>query len=132
MKTIYFLSICAITILFSCSDNKMVTNHPIQKRWELERVTRGLDNSISYSEGLVFWTFSETKLKVENYIMTLGPEQLNSGYETGTYSYEIKKENGVEVLFVNNKREGKIAIENNRLTIDYGVVSDALTRYFKH
>lgn len=130
MKTKYLFILLFVIIGVSCTDNNENVN-PILKKWELEKVTRGMAEPISYNKDMVYWTFNENKLIVENNITTLGPEQINSGFNSGTYTYKVKQEKGLDFLYVNGKKEGEIRLGNNKLTIDYGKASDGSTKIFK-
>lgn len=130
MKTNYLTFVLCAFLSFSCSKQEDNTS-VLQGKWELTMITNGLSLPFSYTQGIVYWTFSSNKLIVKNNILTLGPEQIASGLGTGTYSYEIKIENGLQILYVNSKREGEIKVEEHKLIIDYGSAYDGQTKIFK-
>jgi hypothetical protein len=92
------LLISALVLTTSCKKDDDDTNQPatISGNWNLKNVSGGFAGiDIDYTAGQVIWNFNlETQiLTVQNNIITIGPEDIYAGFESGTYDFEIQ-ENG--------------------------------------
>ncbi|MEO1484344.1 MAG: hypothetical protein AAFU57_01265 [Bacteroidota bacterium] len=135
MKTISILAAIAVSTLFlSCNNDDDATPvGTISGTWKMQNVSGGLQGvDIDYREGDVDWTFdtdSQT-VRVENRILTTGPEDIYAGPETGSYPYEIQQLGETQILYLNDDVMGGIILSTNTLTIDSGADVDGLVTVF--
>ena len=68
----------------------------------------------------MIWTFNgdNHRLNVNNNVVTTGPENIYSGLPTGSYSYSIREEGGVNVLYVDGAKQGDMANTSDNLVIN--------------
>ena len=132
------LSVLFFCVLGGCrtSDEallELAQSNSLGRSWSLHKVSGGLGVSITYPYGQVIWTFNEVtgELTIENNIQTNGTEDVYSGFETGTYTYEVVPTNGESVLFVENQQRGIISVSGNVLRIDEGVAVDGMLTEFE-
>ncbi len=111
MKTkVYLLCIISIGVLVSCNnDDTSSDSESILGTWNFVNVRGGLNPiNVDYNLGDVIWTFEQNgDLSVENNIMSTGPEQIYSQFETGVYSYVTEINSGTQYLYVENSQEEK-------------------------
>ena len=128
MKTkVYLLCIISIGVLVSCNnDDTSSDSESILGTWNFVNVRGGFNPiNVDYNLGDVIWTFEQNgDLSVENNIMTTGPEQIYSQFETGVYSYATEINSGTQYLYVENSQIGSFIIDGNTLLIDDGFNSD--------
>lgn len=107
----------AATLATACSDDP--DGNSYEGTWKLTNATVSEDITLEYTPGEVLWTFDEdnNRLTVDNNVYTLGPENTYSGLATGSYSYKVKKENGINVLYVEGVKQGDMANTSNNLVI---------------
>ena len=132
MKKIILLS-SLIFIFFSCENNTEIENS-IQGKWYVTQIIGGFLPTKSYNEGNFTWFFDldQKTVTIVNNVDVFNTLHIPSftNNQGGTYSFEIKIENNVEYLVVDD-REGSIKLINNELTIDYGIASDDIAYNFK-
>ena len=78
------------------------------------------------------WTFdtdSQT-VRVENRILTTGPEDIYAGPETGSYPYEVEQLGQTQILYLDDEVMGGIILSGNTLTVDSGSDADGLVTIF--
>jgi hypothetical protein len=129
------LSIIVLASFLVCCNNEdpqpSSESSSIRGTWHLKHVGGGLQGlNLNYGRGQVKWTFDGAgNLVVENNIMTTGPEQIHSGFSTGTYPYEIRVSGDTTFLVLDNQQlERIVSISNNILSIDEGIVMDGFMR----
>ncbi|WP_299890252.1 hypothetical protein [uncultured Lacinutrix sp.] len=127
-----------LIFVMGCQNNDIDSSEnltdTINGTWNLKNVYGGLmPIDIDYNIGEVKWTFNDANgnVIVENNIITTGPEDVYSGLDSGTYTYEIQIINNIEVLYVNNAEMGVLQLLNNNLDIDNGLASDGYITSFK-
>jgi hypothetical protein len=137
LQVLTLVVIATFGMLTSChndDDNSGEKEKTINGIWNLKNVSGGLQGiHLDYTKGEVLWTFNETtgKLIVENKIITQGPKNTHSGLKSGTYDYEIKEEERVQVLFIKGIRQGVITILGEKnMKIDDGVETDGFMNEF--
>ncbi len=136
-KQIILMAVLISIMLGSCKndDDSTDTANGLQGTWNLSNVNGGLIGiNIEYSKNEVIWTFNENigTLTVTNNIMTTGPEQIYSGPETGTYSYDIVLEDESEIIYIDGQERGVLTIEANTFYIDAGLATDGfLSKYIR-
>lgn len=115
MKTIVFYFGLTLTLLFgSCNAEYSSLNEqePVSTFWVLKNTSGGIaGNNENFNTGAIVWNFNETThiLSVSNKVNTTG-----SGIPSGTYSYELKKE---ETLFILEIKQSDVVY--TRLIIDF-------------
>lgn len=130
LKALFY---CIIAIAaFSCSDDP--EGNSLNGSWKLTNasVTDGL--SLEYENGEVLWTFNESAkiLKVQNNIMTTGPENIFSGLPSGTYDYSVITEDNISHLYVEGTEQGAYAATGANLVISTEANnSNGVTKIFK-
>ncbi|MEL7271530.1 MAG: hypothetical protein AAGL34_18295 [Bacteroidota bacterium] len=135
MKTISILAAMAVGTLFlSCNNDDDATPvESISGTWKMQNVSGGLQGiNIDYQDGDVDWTFdtdSQT-VRVENRILTTGPEDIYAGPETGSYPYEVEQLGQTQILYLDEEVMGGIILSGNSLTIDSGSDADGLVTIF--
>ena len=135
MKTISILAaIAAGTLFLSCNNDDDATPvESISGTWKIQNVSGGLQGvDIDYQEGDVDWTFdtdSQT-VRVENRILTTGPEDIYAGPETGSYPYEVEQLGQTQILYLDDEVMGGIILSGNTLTVDSGSDADGLVTIF--
>ena len=135
MKTISILAAMAVGTLFlSCNNDDDATPvESISGTWKMQNVSGGLQGiNIDYQDGDVDWTFdtdSQT-VRVENRILTTGPEDIYAGPETGSYPYEVEQLGQTQILYLDEEVMGGIILSGNTLTIDSGSDADGLVTIF--
>ncbi|MEO0505970.1 MAG: hypothetical protein AAF090_07430 [Bacteroidota bacterium] len=135
MKTISILAAMAVGTLFlSCNnDDDNTPAESISGTWKIQNVSGGLQGvDIDYQEGDVDWTFdtdSQT-VRVENRILTTGPEDIYAGPETGSYPYEVEQLGQTQILYLDDEVMGGIILSGNTLTVDSGSDADGLVTIF--
>ena len=136
MKSIFLLIIFLgiATIYPGCKDKNIISQEAtLSGAWKLKNVSGGLAGiNIDYNEGDVYWTFNMNngKLEVINNIETTGPEDIYSGFETGTYNFVVNLDGNEDVLYVNGQKIGVITISKDKLLIDQGVPVDGFMTEF--
>lgn len=122
------------TFFISCEDDNNLTETTIAGKWNVIQTIGGAFQPRDYEKGSFTWEFNMTQKAVTivngtNIDDSLTPPSFinNRG---GTYSFEIVEENDVNFLVVGN-RKGSIKLENNKLTLDYGVAVDDIGYVFE-
>jgi hypothetical protein len=116
LKVLFF--VLAASLATACSQDP--DGNSYEGTWKLTNATVTEGISLEYTPGEVLWTFNEDnhRLNVNNNVYTLGPENIYSGLATGSYSYSIKKEDGVNVLYVDGVKQGDMANTSDNLVIN--------------
>ena len=127
-------AIAAGTLFLSCNNDDDATPvESISGTWKMQNVSGGLQGiNIDYQDGDVDWTFdtdSQT-VRVENRILTTGPEDIYAGPETGSYPYEVEQLGQTQILYLDEEVMGGIILSGNTLTIDSGSDADGLVTIF--
>ncbi|MEM9361128.1 MAG: hypothetical protein AAGA43_00765 [Bacteroidota bacterium] len=134
MKKSSLSALFVLLVFSSCnSDDDVSALNQINGTWNLARVTDGFAGvNIAYSRGDVVWIFNEASknLDVMNLIENTGPEDIYSGPDTGSYTYEITSEDEIETLRFNNADRGTFTIVNDSLIINKGIVSEGAITIF--
>jgi len=70
--------------------------------------------------GQVIWNFNRINnvFIVENNILTTGPEDVYSGFDSGTYSFEIEQDGEAKTRIIEGIEYGMIILSPNSLIID--------------
>ncbi len=132
--SIFFLIISFLLYTSCDDDDNNVSEAPIAGTWHLKNVTGGIAGiNIEYNRNLVKWTFKESnsKLTVENNILTTGPEDIYAGLDSGVYDYEIQEIEKVRTLYINDNKRGIVLIINDSLQLDDGIAADGLLTVFE-
>ena len=102
--------------------------------WNVTQTIGGFSQPKNYDSGSFTWKFNMTT-KTVTIINTADifpanqvPSFINN--QGGTYPFEIVEENSINFLVVGN-RKGEIKLEQNKLTIDYGIAYDDIGYVFK-
>ncbi len=123
----------------SCATDDVVVPSPVMMEeklagvWNLVHIQGGLKGvQIDYAVGEVTWFFNDDSntLLVENTIMTTGPENVYSGLDSGTYTFEVRQDKDMQILYVNDAKQGEFSITDDILKIDEGLASDGLIYEF--
>lgn len=125
----------AVSALFlSCNNDDDTTPvETISGTWKMQNVSGGLQGvDIDYREGDVDWTFDTNSqtVRVENRILTTGPEDIYDGPETGSYPYEVEQLGQTQILYLDEEVMGGIILSGSTLTIDSGSDVDGLVTIF--
>lgn len=115
--------------LTSCDKNNDELQE-IEGVWNLHNVSGGFAGiNIDYSIGEVTWDFKSAteQVSIKNNIESTGPEQIYSGPETGSYNFDIKSS---DVLEIENLKKGEFNIKGDTLVLSDGDVADGLTTIF--
>lgn len=132
MKNFILLLLLCITVI-SCENNTENENS-IQGKWNIIQVIGGFTQPKNYNEGEVTWLFDLNKktITIENRADIFDTYHILdfSRNQSGTYNYEIIKENNIQYLVVGN-RKGEIKFTESGLTIDYGISFDDIAYIFK-
>lgn len=137
MKTKIYTFLFFVSLVFctACTknDDMIVPSDSVLGTWNLKKVYGGLQGiNIDYSQGDVIWTFDfqNSTLIVENNITTNGPEDIHAGLDTGTYDFNIQQNGQVISLFIEGIKKGDLYVEDDKLSIDDGLVADGFVTVF--
>jgi hypothetical protein len=130
------LLISTLVLTTSCKKDDDDTNQPatISGNWNLKNVSGGFAGiDIDYTAGQVIWNFNlETQiLTVQNNIITIGPEDIYAGFESGTYDFEIQENEDTKALLVDGADIGDVILLDDVLQLDEGVAVDGFMKTFE-
>lgn len=127
--------ISALVLCTSCKkDDDTTEPATISGNWNLKNVSGGFAGiNIDYTPGEVIWTFNlETNiLTVQNNIITTGPEDIYAGFDSGTYNFEIERNEDTQALLVDGVNIGDIILLDDILQVDEGVAVDGFIKTFE-
>lgn len=122
MKNVIWFSVMlfGLSIFMGCDKkNETPQMETLNGTWNLKNISGGFAGvDDDFEKGLVTWTFDEPNSTL--YVINNSTQEfIYSGYETGTYTYNIfSYSNGNKFMIINGTEHGKYLIQGNLLTIN--------------
>ena len=133
LKKITYLLFISVGI-FSCNEEEIATETTIAGKWNVTQTIGGFSQPKNYDYGTFTWQFDMDKKTVTIIntadVFTTKPISTFINNRGGVYDFKIEKEKGIDFLVVGN-RKAPIKLEQNKLTLDYGVAFDDIGYIFK-
>jgi hypothetical protein len=123
-----------LTLFFLNCDHDLLETTAIASKWNATQIIGGFSQPKNYEKGTFTWEF-DMNTKTVTIINTAAvfntlytPSFMNN--QGGVYSFQIIEENNINYLVVEN-RTGAIKLEQNKLTLDYGIAQDDIAYLFE-
>ncbi|SNR17767.1 hypothetical protein [Tenacibaculum jejuense] len=130
MKSKVYITAILVLIfsLAACSEDE--TNDEVQNvlegSWNMVMIEGSLAQPTTYTKGEIEWSFNfkNNTITINNSVdIQVGIQPFFSQNHTGVYKFTIETENGNDILVVED-RKGVIVMNDNKITIDYGIAFD--------
>ena len=136
MKSKTHISIFLLLSIFfiSCENNGKLTEITLAGKWNVSHTIGGFSKPKDYAYGTFTWNFDMDKKTITIInsadVFTALDIPSFTNNQGGVYSYKTVEENGINILVVGN-RKATIDLDENGLTLDFGIAADDIGYIFK-
>jgi len=133
LKSAVIIFLFTSLFLVNCVENKENEGHQITAHWELKNVSGGFAGiDLEYAaQDVILEFYQDNTVLIHNNTLPNTEQQSFSGFVSGTFSYQIKTENSVEVLYINNIKQGEITFTDLTLIVNDNLAADGFLKTFE-